>query len=286
MPRANSNAPGFQGEGGVQVGQGVPPRDRRAATSPWAGSARVVRTGDTFLPAFRTSRRARASTIAGMRWGAVLTIVVVIGVGCLFALRSKERGAHAAGAAPMASAATLTTASSESAHAPPSARASSATPKGAPADSDETRHHDRAARDDMRRRIYEAFGAPVPAAGGSEPAPSAAEARPLDEDYIQRHLREDFVPMGRECYQERAAKKPDLEGELVMVLHVVGDEKVGGIVESTEIEDGGTLTDPDVLDCLQNSMAAVAMPPPKQGGSTTIKVPMRFLEHPPGEARR
>jgi len=77
-----------------------------------------------------------------------------------------------------------------------------------------------------------------------------------------------------------------LDGALVMHLHVVGDENVGGIVESTAIEDGGTIADRGVLDCLQNSMASLTMPAPASGGSFDLDVPMRFLEHPPdAEAR-
>ena len=143
---------------------------------------------------------------------------------------------------------------------------------------------DRAKRDEIRRSIYEAFNTTLSEPADSRRSRSAAEARELDHEYVERHIREDFLPMGRECYRAASKKTPGLEGTLVMTLHVVGDAKVGGIVESTEIDDGGTLRDPEVLDCLQNSMASVAMPPPKAGGSLTIKVPMGFFHRAPDGA--
>jgi hypothetical protein len=145
----------------------------------------------------------------------------------------------------------------------------------------EKSREDRAQRDEIRRRIYQAFGEPAPEPPSAPHQATAAEERDIDHDYIVRHIREDFVPMGRQCYGAASEKNPELEGRLVMTLRVVGDEKVGGIVESTEIEDGGTLRDPEMFDCLRNSMESLAMPPPKQGGSFTVKVPMGFSHHPP-----
>jgi hypothetical protein len=146
---------------------------------------------------------------------------------------------------------------------------------------------DRAERDAIRRRIYEAFGTTPPAASGAPRMPSPAEREELDRKFIEERIHSDFVPLARDCYRRGKEKNPALEGKLVMTLHVVGDEKVGGIVESTELDEDSTLDDPQVLDCLQNSMASIAMPPPQHGGTTTIKVPMRFAATPPdGSAPR
>jgi hypothetical protein len=152
---------------------------------------------------------------------------------------------------------------------------------GSPAGEVRTTTLDRAKRDELRRRIYDAFGEPPPNGNDAHRVPTPAEERGLDSDYLGRHMREDFAPMARDCVRQSAERDAAVQGTLVMVLHVVGDEKVGGIVESTEIEDGGTVVDPSVLDCLQNSMASLEMPPPARGGATTIKVPMRFLDHKP-----
>jgi hypothetical protein len=143
---------------------------------------------------------------------------------------------------------------------------------------------DRAQRDELRRRIYQAFGEPAPEPPSAPHHATAAEERDIDHEYIERHIREDFVPLGRQCYGAAAEKNPELAGRLVMTLRVVGDEKVGGIVESAEIEDGGTLRDPEMFECLRRSMESLAMPPPKQGGSFTVKVPMGFSHHPPDAA--
>jgi hypothetical protein len=140
---------------------------------------------------------------------------------------------------------------------------------------------DRAARDKMRQRIYEAWGRALPGAPAVANGKASGDDGELDARYVEERIRHDFVPLARGCFNAGEEKNPALEGKLLMTLHIVGSESVGGVVESTEIDEDATIDDPEVLDCVQRSMESLTLPAPKLGGSTTIKVPMRFLQHAP-----
>src|SRR5262245_46304767 len=69
---------------------------------------------------------------------------------------------------------------------------------------DHPTRRDRAARDEMREKIYRGFGLPPPAQPASaKRAPPAfgSDAGTLDRVYIQKRIREDFVPLAGECYE-------------------------------------------------------------------------------------
>lgn len=152
---------------------------------------------------------------------------------------------------------------------------------------------DRKTRDQVRDRIYKARGEAPPAQEGarrgagttsSERDNSAAPnpASPfggsgkgpgLDPKYIQSVIREDFAPMAKQCYESALAENPKLAGKLVVFFTIVGDEKVGGIVESAEISDGTTIEDPKLRQCFTESMMTLAFKPPPKGGKVTVKYP-------------
>jgi hypothetical protein len=69
---------------------------------------------------------------------------------------------------------------------------------------------------------------------------------------------------------------PDPRGQIVFWFAIVGDEKVGGIVESVDVLDESTLRDPEMIECMRESFLSVTFPPPKGGGFVTVKYPMMF----------
>lgn len=143
---------------------------------------------------------------------------------------------------------------------------------------------DKARRDDMRRRILEGLWASDPnaanaASGGAAPPPR--DDRPLDKEYIQERVREDFFPMAKQCYEELLARKPSAAGRFVVKFKIVGDEKVGGVVDEAEVDPSSTLVDEKMSTCLRESMLAMAFKPPHKGGSVTVTYPIQFS---PGDA--
>ncbi|MCB9590656.1 MAG: AgmX/PglI C-terminal domain-containing protein [Polyangiaceae bacterium] len=143
-------------------------------------------------------------------------------------------------------------------------------------------------RDEMRRRIYEAFKqapppeapAPKPAKAATAPAPAAPQsAKPrgtLPKGYIQKRIREDFIPLAKECYEAALERDPDLGGKLTVNFEIVGDESVGGIVESAELAEDSEIQDEEFMYCMRESMLSMTFEPPKGGGSVGVTYPFLF----------
>jgi hypothetical protein len=126
-------------------------------------------------------------------------------------------------------------------------------------------------REEMRRRI---LGETPPQA----PEPAAAPRRPdgtLDSAWLDQRMQEDFKPMARACLKELIARDAGTSGRVQLRLTVVGDEKVGGVIDQVDVdEDASTISDDRFRTCLTESMSTLALPPPPHGGTSTIVVPL------------
>ncbi len=94
--------------------------------------------------------------------------------------------------------------------------------------------------------------------------------------FIQERIREDFVPMAQGCYRELLQRKPEAEGDVVVGFEVMGDESVGGVVNSAEIRNESTLRDESLETCLRESFLSVYFDPPPAGAVATIRFPFHF----------
>jgi hypothetical protein len=130
-----------------------------------------------------------------------------------------------------------------------------------------SRHWKRAAPESGQKR-----------ATGAAPAPELPPV--LDRDYIQKHIREDFFPLARACYESLLAQQPKAGGTVSIFMSIAGDEEVGGVVESVELEDKSTMKDPEFLDCVRESMMSMVFEPPPEHGRVTVVYPVEFA---PGE---
>jgi hypothetical protein len=156
---------------------------------------------------------------------------------------------------------------------------------------------ERAKRDQMRALIWQALGqssppdAAAPKKGGTYVLPDrppwpdwpphgdgdAAPALPrIDPKYIQESVRNDFFPLARKCYGDALEQNPQLGGKVVFAFNIVGDAKVGGIIEAVDVLNESTLRDPDVIDCMRQSFLTVTFPPPANGGEVTVVYPIVF----------
>jgi len=139
---------------------------------------------------------------------------------------------------------------------------------------------DRKLRDDVRARIVRPLqGQGVeqdPHTGLTVPSGSNGPSHNLSREYLQQRIREDFYPMAKVCYEGALAKQPELRGQIVIDFVIVGDAKVGGIVDQAKINDRTDVTDVTFLECIRESMLSMVFAPPDNGGWVTVTYPFKF----------
>lgn len=140
--------------------------------------------------------------------------------------------------------------------------------------------HDRAARDEMRRRILAAWAADAP----DETSRAAArEGRfvpiPSESDETRKYLRDvvktDFVPLAKQCYEQLLERKKNAGGTVTFAIKIAGDEKVGGVIDEIEVTADGGIDDPELVTCMRESFLSLTFrPPPKGSTYLTVTYPI------------
>jgi hypothetical protein len=136
-------------------------------------------------------------------------------------------------------------------------------------------------RDELRRRILEGWAqgdddrAAAAKQGKLKPMPTGSDGH-VDPSYIQSVIREDMFPMARKCYEELLKRKPKAAGRIEMYFKIVGDDKLGGIIEEAEIDGGatGALGDAKMETCIRESLLSLSFRPPPEDGVVTIIYPI------------
>jgi hypothetical protein len=149
-----------------------------------------------------------------------------------------------------------------------------------------TTHFDPTKRAEILRQLLALL---QPGADGAAPAGSAGQIAggdrrrfrstndiELASRFVEERIRSDFVPMARGCYQDLLRRKPEAEGDVVVGFELLGDESVGGVVNSAEIRDASTLRDESLETCLRESFLSVYFDPPPAGVTATINFPFHF----------
>lgn len=157
--------------------------------------------------------------------------------------------------------------------------------EGAPAMRGEVRHAvgtvvDRNLRETVRARLMvplEAEGVERdPHTGLTIPKGTNGPSHNLSREYLQTRIREDFYPMAMACYETALAVEPALSGKVVVDFMIVGDPKVGGIVDQAKINERTTIADTKMTDCLRESMLSMVFAPPDNNGWVTVTYPFEF----------
>lgn len=198
----------------------------------------------------------------------------------------------------------------ERAASPPTVAVSSSPVAERPIAVERARSEARAEREAMRRRILDAMQARERAAsereggssgdggessGGAVGSRAGAEAgAPDDEpdddsakvgtvvdktgDHAEhvKVVNEDLIPLADECYALARETQPELAGLLVLDFEIIGDEDIGGVIESVQLGQGNELVDPGLVECVQESILATTLPPPEQGGRDAISLSLRL----------
>lgn len=162
---------------------------------------------------------------------------------------------------------------------------------------------DRSERDALRRRIVEALkrrGRDEPAArraggdgegvdaaagkkkkagGGVEEeaaTPGGLVDRSGNRGYLMRVMNEELMPLVDECYGLARQAKPALAGELRLDVTLLGDAELGGVVDGVEPGKDNGLADPGLVECVQQSILALTLPPPPQGGRDEFSLSLKL----------
>jgi hypothetical protein len=82
--------------------------------------------------------------------------------------------------------------------------------------------------------------------------------------------------MGLACYESALAREPALRGRVVVDFMIVGDAKVGGIVDQAEINLRSDIGDEELRSCIRESMLSMVFAPPDNNGWVTVTYPFVF----------
>lgn len=158
---------------------------------------------------------------------------------------------------------------------------------------------DRAQADRMREAIRAllaeagvlgASGEPIEAAApaptfafGSMPVLGLDDAgnEKVDPKYIQARVREDLFPLALGCYTDALKRNPALAGKLVVSFRIIGDRKVGGVVDEAKLVDGTSIDDREMQTCVRESMMSVSFDAPPRDGEVTVVYPIEFAPDEP-----
>ena len=105
----------------------------------------------------------------------------------------------------------------------------------------------------------------------------------LDKSYIRAAI-VNIQPLLRECYENALEVHPELAGKIEVEFMITGEPDVGGIVESSAVTEKSTIADPDLRECIQETMYALELPAPPAGGSVMVRYPFLFSSDGPGSA--
>jgi hypothetical protein len=158
---------------------------------------------------------------------------------------------------------------------------------------------DEASRDALVAAIHDAHAKRIAASPPSSPpslpvssSPSATPPPPSlssshstdddDREYIRSAMQE-LLPMLTECYEHGVERDPKLAGTVAVDFTIEGEPGVGAVIGESAIDPDPaqtTLADPDVRECIQETMYALEIDPPAHGGVVHVHYPFAFAPAP------
>jgi hypothetical protein len=114
---------------------------------------------------------------------------------------------------------------------------------------------------------------PQPSLAGS--ADADADEDP-DRDYVQEAMK-GLLPMVVDCYNQARETTPTLAGKLVVHFTIEGDPDTGGVVTESTIDPAESeIHDPGLAECVEETMFALEIDPPANGGTVKVTYPFTF----------
>ena len=102
------------------------------------------------------------------------------------------------------------------------------------------------------------------------------DAADPDTDYIREAMTA-LLPMVVDCYKQARVAHPALAGTLVVNFAIEGEPGIGGVVTESAIDpEKSEIKDPDLGQCVQETMFALEIDPPTNGGIVKVTFPFTF----------
>ena len=125
-------------------------------------------------------------------------------------------------------------------------------------------------------KIYDFAGTPL---DDLALPPSSLRRDVLDKAAL-RYAIKSAQPLVLECYVAARGRLAKPDGTITVVVRLTGEPGVATLVESTKLEgDPQFLADPDLVECIQESLMPVELPPMAEGGSIEVSYPFT-IAHP------
>jgi RNA polymerase sigma factor (sigma-70 family) len=112
------------------------------------------------------------------------------------------------------------------------------------------------------------------AGGGGGGGGGGTEGDP-DVEFIRSSVRE-LIPFITECYETALETQPTLAGSVVVNFTIEGTPDTGGLVTESEIDDKSEIKDPAFHECMRETMFALEIAPPSNGGTVKVTYPFAF----------
>lgn len=228
---------------------------------------------------------AKAGLIAGAITVTTTKIITATAVTAAVVVAAVALGRDRAGAAPPPAA---SLAAAPSAAAPPAAGADTPGPAldsrgprrfasaGARARLEQEIAGARERREAAARAATARPSLPAASPATSSPPPNLTATPDYGKDYIRERVRE-LIPLMTECYTMALERDPTLEGTVVVEMTLVGEPEVGGLVGTSEVDpEASTLLEDGFSECIRETMYALEIDPPPDGGTVRVRYPFEF----------
>lgn len=89
-------------------------------------------------------------------------------------------------------------------------------------------------------------------------------------------INDDFIPLAQECYEQALEVDPSLRGMLDMNFGIIADEDIGGLVDTVELGGENELNNPQMTECVRETMLSTIFPSPDESGTRGIRLTISF----------
>lgn len=133
---------------------------------------------------------------------------------------------------------------------------------------------DRRERDRIRQLIDSSLAArpePTQATPAQPPPSPGGFLERFDEhNVLIEQLTADFLPLAQECIRDALERDPSLVGTLAADFHLIGAPELGTIIESTSTSPRNGVTDPELLQCVEQTALSTVLTAPGTELSDTL----------------
>lgn len=102
----------------------------------------------------------------------------------------------------------------------------------------------------------------------------------LDKQYIKDSVGE-LLPFLLDCYKAALDTQPKLAGSVIVNFTIEGTEETGGLVTEAAVDEAQSdIKDPAFAECMRETMFALEIDPPANGGKVEVTYPFMFSPGP------